>query len=273
MSQYIDGTRRDALTGTRDVVRDPSNGEVVAEITLAGPEDVDAAVERGAGGVPGLVGGDAGRAVGRAAQARRPARGRGRGAGADREPAGGQADPAGPRVRRPGHGRQHGVLRRGRPDARGAGDRGVLGRPHQLDPPRGRRRRRLDRALELPAADGRLEGPARRRRRQHDRAQAVRADPADHAAARRAGDRRRGSRTASSTSSPGPVPTAAPTCCGTRRSTWSRSPARPGSAGRSSRPRRPRPSGCTSSSAARRRSSCSTTPTSTPRSRARSPRA
>ena len=44
MSQYIDGRRREALTGTRDVVRDPSTGEVVAEITLAGADDVDAAV-------------------------------------------------------------------------------------------------------------------------------------------------------------------------------------------------------------------------------------
>lgn len=44
MSQYIDGRRREALTGTRDVVRDPSNGEVVADITLAGPDDVEAAV-------------------------------------------------------------------------------------------------------------------------------------------------------------------------------------------------------------------------------------
>ncbi len=44
MSQYIDGRRREALTGTAEVVRDPSNGDVVAEITLAGADDVDAAV-------------------------------------------------------------------------------------------------------------------------------------------------------------------------------------------------------------------------------------
>ncbi|GAB2570599.1 gamma-aminobutyraldehyde dehydrogenase [Microlunatus antarcticus] len=44
MSQYIDGQRREALTGARDVVRDPSTGEVVDEITLAGPDDVEAAV-------------------------------------------------------------------------------------------------------------------------------------------------------------------------------------------------------------------------------------
>ncbi|SDU94784.1 betaine-aldehyde dehydrogenase [Microlunatus sagamiharensis] len=44
MSQYIDGKRREALGTARDLVRDPSNGEVVAEISLAGAEDVDAAV-------------------------------------------------------------------------------------------------------------------------------------------------------------------------------------------------------------------------------------
>ncbi|WP_375424786.1 gamma-aminobutyraldehyde dehydrogenase [uncultured Friedmanniella sp.] len=44
MSQYIDGARAESLHGRGDVVRDPSNGDVVAEVTLAGPEDVDRAV-------------------------------------------------------------------------------------------------------------------------------------------------------------------------------------------------------------------------------------
>lgn len=56
MSQYIDGQRREALTGVRDVVRDPSTGEVVAEITLAGPEDVDAAVAAARAAFPGWSG-------------------------------------------------------------------------------------------------------------------------------------------------------------------------------------------------------------------------
>ena len=47
-----------------------------------------------------------------------------------------------------------------------------------LDPPRGDRRRRLHRAVELPAADGRLEDPPGDRRRQHHRAQAGRAHAA-----------------------------------------------------------------------------------------------
>ena len=68
-----------------------------------------------------------------------------------------------------------------RAQPRGQGRRGVLRRPHLVRPARGHRRRRLDRAVELPAADGRLEDPAGDRRGQHDRAQAGR----DHAADRR----------------------------------------------------------------------------------------
>jgi betaine-aldehyde dehydrogenase len=45
MSQFIDGKTCDALSGKSGVVRDPSTGEVVAEITLAGAEDVDRAVQ------------------------------------------------------------------------------------------------------------------------------------------------------------------------------------------------------------------------------------
>jgi betaine-aldehyde dehydrogenase len=45
VSQFIDGRRCEALSGQTDVVRDPSTGEVVEEITLAGAEDVDRAVQ------------------------------------------------------------------------------------------------------------------------------------------------------------------------------------------------------------------------------------
>ena len=45
MSQFIDGRLDESLSGRTDVVRDPSNGEVVAEVSLAGPEDVDRAVQ------------------------------------------------------------------------------------------------------------------------------------------------------------------------------------------------------------------------------------
>ena len=45
VSQFIDGRRCDAAERPADVVLDPSTGEVVAEITLAGAEDVDQAVQ------------------------------------------------------------------------------------------------------------------------------------------------------------------------------------------------------------------------------------
>jgi betaine-aldehyde dehydrogenase len=45
MSQFIDGKICDALSGKTGVVRDPSTDEVVSEITPAGAEDVDRAVQ------------------------------------------------------------------------------------------------------------------------------------------------------------------------------------------------------------------------------------
>ena len=64
----------------------------------------------------------------------------------------------------------------------------------RLHAQRAGRRLRPDRPVELPAADGGLEGRPRARRRLHDRAQAGRADAADRAATRRAGARGRASR-------------------------------------------------------------------------------
>ena len=61
--------------------------------------------------------------------------------------------------------------------------RRISGGPHLDDPPRSDRRRRLDRAVELSADDGRLEARPGAGRRQHRRHQAVRADAADHAEA------------------------------------------------------------------------------------------
>jgi betaine-aldehyde dehydrogenase len=45
MSQFIDGKRCESLHGRASVVRDPSNGDTIAEITLAEPDDVDRAVQ------------------------------------------------------------------------------------------------------------------------------------------------------------------------------------------------------------------------------------
>ena len=62
----------------------------------------------------------------------------------------------------------------------------------------------LDRAVELPAADGRLEDPPRHRRRQHHRPQAGRDHAADLPDVRRGLHWPRASRPAWSTSSPAP---------------------------------------------------------------------
>jgi aminobutyraldehyde dehydrogenase len=59
-------------------------------------------------------------------------------------------------------------------------------RLHLDDPPRPDRRRRFDRAVELPADDDGVEARAGHRRRQHRRVQAVRADAADGPEAREA---------------------------------------------------------------------------------------
>ena len=40
MSQFIDGKRCESLHGRASVVRDPSNGDTIAEITLAEPDDL-----------------------------------------------------------------------------------------------------------------------------------------------------------------------------------------------------------------------------------------
>ena len=120
-----------------------------------------------------------------AARLRPRARGGGRRPGRHREPPDRQAAAAGARVRRAGHHRQHRVLRRRRPPARGPGSGGVLRRPHVVRPPRADRGRRLDRAVELPVADGRVEGAAGRRGGQHHRAQTGRDHPAHLADVRR----------------------------------------------------------------------------------------
>lgn len=53
MSQFIDGKRRDAIGGERFAVRDPSTGDLVAGVSLAGAEDVDAAVAAARAAFPG----------------------------------------------------------------------------------------------------------------------------------------------------------------------------------------------------------------------------
>ena len=125
--------------GANHQVINPANGDVVAELALATPADVDAAVAAARTALPGWAGATpadrsdgAGQAGGADCRARRRA-GR-RGGQPDR-----QARAAGPRVRRAGQHRQHRLLRRRGPPPRGQGHRGVLRRPHLQHPARGRR--------------------------------------------------------------------------------------------------------------------------------------
>ena len=91
---------------------------------------------------------------------------------------------------------------------------------------------RPDHAVELPAADGRLEDRAGARGRLHDRAQARRADAADGAAPRRAGARGRAAARRAQRRHRATAATARRSSS-TRASTRSPSPARPRSAARS----------------------------------------
>ena len=77
------------------------------------------------------------------------------------------------------------LLRRGGALRAGGRGRRVPAGPDQHDPARPGRRRGPGRALELPADDGGLEAGAGAGGRQHRGAEAVRADAADHAQARR----------------------------------------------------------------------------------------
>ena len=114
----------------------------------------------------------------------RPARGARGGVRPRRVAQHGQAAEVLERLRPPALDRQPALLRRRRPQPRGQGLRRVPRGLHEHDPARAARRLRLDRALELPAQHGLLEGRAGAGGRQRRRAQAVRADAADGADAR-----------------------------------------------------------------------------------------
>ncbi len=186
-----------APPGARTTVVDPATGDAVYTYELAGHRRRRRRRRRRPRGLPGLVRGHPGRAFRRAAPLRRRPRRARRGLRARRVPPVRQAAQADPRVRRAGHDRQHRVLRRRRPPSPGAVGRRVLRRPHLVRTPGAHRCRRVDRALELPAPDGRLEDPPGDRGRQHDRAQARRAHPADLADVRRRRPPRPASRTVS----------------------------------------------------------------------------
>ena len=210
-------------TGRTDPVVDPATGRAVRR---GGGQRRRRRRRRGGRGRRGLrrvVVVDAGGAQHRAPEAGVGHRGQRGRTGRDGVPRRGQADRGrarGDRVPR----RQPPLLRRGRPAPRRPGRGRVHEGLHVDAPARPARRRRVDRAVELPADDGGVEDRARAGRRQHGGAEAV----GGHAADARCGWRRspaRCSRRACSTSSPATA-TPAPHSCAIRRWRWCRSPAR-----------------------------------------------
>ena len=183
---FVGGKWVDAIEGGTMEVLNPATGETIAEV----PErDAGRRRPRRRGGqdrAARVARDHSGRARRGAAQARRRDRGQRRGARragvAERR----QAALVCPR-RDARLGGQPALLRGRGARARGQVGRRVHARLHLDDPPRAGRHRRRDRALELPADDGRLEDrPCARSRQRADR-QAVRADAALDAALRRAG--------------------------------------------------------------------------------------
>ena len=184
MHQYIGGERRAGSTGESFDVLDPSTDEVVESVTLAGPDDVDAAV---AAARAAYAEWSRATPVERSAVLTRAA------ALLDEraeELAQLESRQAGKPIRLarefdvPGTVDNTAFFGAAARRLDGMATARVLGRPHLLDPARADRRRRLDRPVELPAADGGVEGAAGHRRRQHHRPQAGRDHPAHRAALR-----------------------------------------------------------------------------------------
>ena len=184
---FIDGEWVNSSDGqTRDVIN-PATGEVLATVQEGTKEDADKAVAAAEARVRGrLVRLHAEGPAARAPQVRRRDRGERR---RDREARGaerGQAGCCDALGGDPADRRQPPVLRRRGPHDGGPGGGGVHGRVHELRPARADRRRRLDRAVELPADDGDLEDRSRARHREHDRPEALGDDAAHGAQAGRA---------------------------------------------------------------------------------------
>ena len=197
VQHWIDGKPWDGAPARTGDVFDPSTGEVQAQVALAGPAEIDAAVQsasqafarvaRGPALAPGAdpvrVPRGAGAAQGRA---RRGDQRRAR-QGAVRRARRGRARPGGRRVRvrdpAPAQGRLLGV--------------GVDRHGRALDPPAARRRRR-DHAVQLPGDGAHVDVPGRDRVRERVRAEAERPRSVGVAAHRRAVGRGRAARRACS---------------------------------------------------------------------------
>ena len=230
MSQFIDGKRCESLHGRASVVRDPSNGDTIAEITLAEPDDVDRAVQAARAAFPDWANAaPVDRSTVLTTFARLLQERTEEFAQLESRQAGKPIRLA-TRIRRRRHDRQRRLLRRRRPAPRRARRRpstppdhtssirrepvGVIGSISPWNYPLQMAAWKI-----LPAiAAG-----------QHDRPQARRADAADQPAVRRGRPPTPVFRPAWSTCSPVAGRIADRCCYAIRRSTWCRSPAPPGS--------------------------------------------
>ena len=155
-------SRRRAAEVARMVIAqvvEPATEQVIAEVPRAGVEETDAAVARAKEAFPAwraVAPGDRAALLHRLADALEE---RGRGAGDARGAQRRQADRR--RARRDGDGGRDLPLLRGRPRAAARPD-DPRRRRRRHDLPRAARRRRPDRAVELPARDRVVEGRARR---------------------------------------------------------------------------------------------------------------
>ena len=186
---FVGGEWLDAVEGGTMEVHNPATGDVIAEVPSGSAEDVERAVAGRQSSSPRVARDDAGRALGAAAEARRPHRGACRGARPARVDEHGQAD-RGRACRAARHGRQPALLRRRGPLPRGQGDGRVHARLHVDGPARADRDRRAQIApwnYPLMMAIWKI-GPALATGNAVD-PQAGRADAAHHASSGRAGER------------------------------------------------------------------------------------
>ena len=193
--QFIGGQWVDSASGETHRGREPGRRHRRRARPGLGPGGRGPRGRCGGGRVRDLGPDDAPDPQPRAAQDRRHPRRERRRARPPRVQPDRQADPRGDR--RDDHELGPVPVLRGRLPRPG-GPRGhrVPRRPHVDGPPRPGRRRRLDRALELPAVHGGLEARPGARDRQHGRAQAVGPDAAVRAAVRGARRRRAAGRRA-----------------------------------------------------------------------------
>ena len=180
LRNLVGGELVDAVEGGVREVLNPATGEVIAEVPEGTPADVERAVAAARGRRSRWRDTTPGERQELLLSARRPARGARRGARRARVGATSASRCRSPREEMPICVDNAALLRRRGAHAwRAARRASTCAGYTSHGPPRADRRRRPDRAVELPADDGDLEDRPGARGRQHARPQAVRADAAD----------------------------------------------------------------------------------------------